>query len=117
MRRHLAEHLAELVRIIRLGDEDRAGHRIKLADAAVAARGIDHRQLGAEFPRKSRQRRAVDAAGKVDIGQQDVAGGAAGQVPQRVFGVGDRVDLKAMLGKYLRQHIAEQELILDQQNP
>ncbi len=38
-------------------------------------------------------------------------------MPERVGGVGDRVDLEAVLGQRFGNHVAEQELVLDQQDP
>ena len=38
-------------------------------------------------------------------------------MPERVLGVGDRVNLEAVLGQRFGNHVAEQELVLDQQDP
>jgi hypothetical protein len=38
-------------------------------------------------------------------------------VAERVLGVGDGEDFEAVVAKYMRDHVSQEELVLDQQDP
>jgi hypothetical protein len=38
-------------------------------------------------------------------------------MPERIPGVGDRVNLEAVLSQHFRNHVAQEELVLHQQDP
>jgi hypothetical protein len=115
-RDEILQKSTEIEEIVGFGNEHRAIHRVQSLDRGLASRRIDDGQIRPQLAHPPRQGGAIHAAGKIDVGEQNVHRRAGPNSLQGVICVRHCLDRESLVFERLRRDVADQRLILDQQN-